>query len=66
MERKIGTKFKFEGISLTVAESESDYCNGCFFYESNITCVDKSVIAFIGDCAISQRNDHKCVVFIED
>lgn len=57
MERKLGEKFDYEGITLEVVEDAYNICDGCFF--DNNDCMSVSEIR--GDCC--RRRDNKHVLF---
>lgn len=62
MERKIGEVFECDNIKLRVEEYTQN-CEGCYFYENNITCSHYS--GDLGKCDLSGRTDRKNVIFIE-
>ena len=64
MERKVGSKFEFEGKFLKVIEANSADCNGCFMYEHDLQC-NSSIYNFVGDCIGTNRSDKKDVIFVE-
>lgn len=61
MERKIRETFEYEGKRLIVKESKSG-CDYCFF-NGQRNCKCRKEIS--GYCGISNRSDHKSVIFVE-
>ena len=60
MERPIGDKFDFGGVTLEVVESEQ--CKGCYFFKSTVYC-DGYKNEAVGDCGHDGRSDRKSVKF---
>ena len=65
MERKVGSKFKFEDTVLKVIEMKEADCNSCFMYEHNLPCYKSSICSLVGDCIWYSRSDKKNVIFEE-
>ena len=62
MERPIGDKFDFGGVTLEVVESDS--CNECIFFGCGVYC-DVYNHNIVGYCGPFVRNDEKSVIFKE-
>ena len=62
MERKIGERFDYEGVTLKVVKAKDGSCYGCYFYVNEITC-SCSVKDAIGPCAEYKRSDMQSVIF---
>ena len=62
MERPIGDKFDFGGITLEVVESNS--CKGCIFFGGGVYC-DEYNHNIVGNCGPFVRSDEKSVIFKE-
>ena len=60
MERPIGDKFDFVGVTLEVVESSA--CKGCYFFKSTVYC-DGYKNEAVGDCGTDGRSDRKSVKF---
>ena len=62
MERPIGDKFDFNGVTLEVVQNSA--CFECYFCKERIYCGDlKSTI--LGSCGAFNRSDKKTVIFNE-
>ena len=62
MERKIGERFDFGGVTLEVVDWK-EHCKGCYFYGGYINCQNREVRNTIGYCSPFSRNDGKNVIF---
>ncbi len=64
MERRIGEQFKYEGVTLEVAEApKGNPCGDCYFLLKENKCfesVDKT-----GKCSETYRDDKKIIYFKE-
>ena len=65
MERPVGEKFEFKGVTLEVVKVENFSCKGCYFYNTNINCKPQTAREHIGHCTESYREDKKIVIFKE-
>lgn len=63
MERKIGERFKYNGVTLECIEHSEGTCNGCYFWSNNFWMMN-SFCKNIG-CCPSARSDSKFVIFKE-
>ena len=63
MERPIGEKFDYEGVTLEVVNHQD--CLGCYFYEHYIRCNNTTIREAIGACEDFKRNDLKNIIFKE-
>ena len=63
MERPIGDKFDYEGVTLEVVNHQD--CLGCYFYEHYIRCNNTIIREAIGACEAFKRNDNKNIIFKE-
>ena len=61
MERQIGEKFAFGGVTLEVVECEED-CKGCYFFKGCCICEEHD-IEVTGECVYDCRSDGKFVKF---
>ena len=62
MERQIGERFDFGGVTLEVGEGEKNSCDGCYLCGTKI-CGYDIIINYLGCCAYSERKDKKDVIF---
>ena len=62
MERKIGERFDFGGVTLEVVESGS--CKECYFFKGGIRCEGYNG-EINGSCGPFNRCDGKSVIFKE-
>ena len=60
MERQIGERFDFVGVTLEVVESGA--CKGCLFFKGFLHCEEHD-IEVTGDCGPVNRSDGKSVKF---
>ena len=60
MERQIGERFDFGGVTLEVVESGA--CKGCLFFKGFLHCEDHDM-EVTGDCGPVNRSDGKSVKF---
>ena len=65
MERPIGDKFEYKGVTLEVIENKSICCPGCYFYDKLIPCYFQRIKNIIGFCQSYKRIDHKDIIFKE-
>ena len=63
MERKIGERFIYDGVTLEVDMLKNGLCKGCYFYGGYIKCQNREVRNTIGTCSPFSRNDVKNVIF---
>lgn len=66
MERKIGEKFSFLGITLLVEEASDGHCEHCYIFDHALPCCNKAVVGITGQCSSVSRKDGKNVVFMEN
>lgn len=59
MERRIGEQFKYEGVTLEVAEMGNHNCEECFFFEEPHAFCNKMM------CSMFERADYTDVYFKE-
>ena len=59
MERTIGEKFDYNGVTLKVVKRHQ-CCIGCYFDEEFISCCNEDII---GSCQSSKRTDKKNIIF---
>lgn len=61
MERKIGERFEYQGVTLEVCPEHSkiNCCDGCYFSDK----VCHRILSKTGKC--DQRDDNKSVIFKE-
>lgn len=64
MERPIGDKFDFGGVTLEVVEEGEFACEGCYFRHPQF-CYYCDIMAIIGPCSDIERDDEKDVIFKE-
>ena len=62
MERKIGSKFEYEGVTLEVLEGKRDSCEGCYFGNHRY-CRFEDLIYTTGLCSALWRKDKKDIIF---
>ena len=62
MERQIGERFDFGGVTLEVVESGA--CKGCLFFKGFLHC-DGHDMEVTGDCGPVNRSDNKSVKFLK-
>lgn len=62
MERKVGERFKYEGITLMVVDDEGKDCDRCAFWADN--CIDVDILDLRGVCCKSEREDEKSISFL--
>ena len=60
MERQIGERFDYDGVTLEVVESGA--CKGCLFFKGFLHCEEHD-IEVTGDCGPVNRSDGKSVKF---
>ena len=60
MERQIGERFDFGGVTLEVVESGA--CKECLFFKGFLHCEEHD-IEVTGDCGPINRSDNKSVKF---
>ena len=60
MERQIGERFDYDGVTLEVVESGA--CKGCHFFSGFLHCEEHD-IGVTGDCGPVGRSDGKSVKF---
>ena len=60
MERQIGERFDFGGVTLEVVESGA--CKGCHFFKDCINCEEHDM-EVTGYCGTVNRSDGKSVKF---
>ena len=60
MERQIGERFDYKGVTLEVVESGA--CKGCHFFNGFLHCEEHD-IEVTGDCGPINRSDGKSVKF---
>lgn len=58
IERKIGERFNYNGVTLEVVEQSEDTCDGCYFYRKT-DCPDACL------CSCLFRSDFNSVIFKE-
>ena len=64
MERKIGERFKYNGVMLEVAESPNgNPCGDCFFLLKENECFESANKT--GKCSETYRDDKKIIFFKE-
>ena len=61
MERQLGEKFDYNGVTLKVVKDKGSGCEGCYFCENSSPC--DSVRAVIGPCGLYTRSDGQGVIF---
>ena len=62
MERKIGEKFDYYGVTLKVVKNKGIVCEGCYFYLDHSSC-SYEVRNAIGPCGECTRSDGHGVIF---
>ena len=62
MERQLGEKFDYQGVTLKVLKDNNCCCDRCYFGANNISCSD-SVRDTIGPCGEYTRSDGQAVIF---
>ena len=62
MERKIGERFIYDGVTLEVAMLKNGLCKGCYFFKGCCICEEHD-IEVTGECVYDSRIDGKCVKF---
>ena len=60
MERQIGERFDYGGVTLELVESGA--CKGCLFFKGFLHCEEHD-IDVTGDCGPVNRSDGKSVKF---
>ena len=60
MERQIGERFDYGGVTLEVVESGA--CKGCLFFKGFLHCEEHDMDV-TGDCGPVNRSDGKSVKF---
>ena len=60
MERQIGERFDYDGVTLEVVESGA--CKGCLFFKGFLHCEEHDM-EVTGDCGPVNRSDGKSVKF---
>ena len=60
MERQIGERFDYKGVTLEVVESGA--CKGCLFFKGFLHCEEHDMDV-TGDCGPVNRSDGKSVRF---
>ena len=63
MERPVGEKFVYNGVTLEVVEHQD--CLGCYFHKNYIRCNNTTIREAIGACEDFKRNDLKNIIFKE-
>lgn len=64
MERRIGEQFKYEGVTLEVAESPNGKpCGDCYFLLNENKCFESG--SKTGKCSETYREDERSVYFKE-
>ena len=63
INRKIGERFDYDGVTLEVVEVKNSFCTGCYFYNKKIECEERVVRNTIGCCGEYSRGDGKIVIF---
>lgn len=61
MERQIGERFDFGGVTLEVVDWK-EHCKGCYFFKGCCICEEHD-IEVTGECVYDNRIDGKCVKF---
>ena len=61
MERKIGERFDFGGVTLEVVDWK-EHCKGCYFFKGGGV-GEGHDIEVTGDCVYDNGSDGKCVKF---
>ena len=61
MERQLGEKFDYNGVTLKVVKDKGSGCEGCYFCENSSPC--DSFRAVIGPCGLYTRSDGQGVIF---
>ena len=62
MERQLGEKFDYQGVTLKVVKDKGSGCEGCYFGANQSSCID-SVRDAIGPCGEYTRSDGCAVIF---
>ena len=62
MERQLGEKFDYQGITLKVAKDKGRGCEGCYFGVNTSSC-SYEVRDVIGPCGEYTRSDGLAVIF---
>ena len=62
MERQLGEKFDYQGVTLKVVTDKCRGCDGCYFDAKQRSCSD-SVRDAIGPCGEYIRSDGQAVIF---
>ena len=62
MERQLGEKFDYHGVTLKVLKDKGRGCDGCYFDANQSSCSD-SVRDAIGPCGEYTRSDGLAVIF---
>ena len=62
MERQIGERFDYKGVTLEVSEKEDSSCTGCFF-AGLLLCRISDIMHNTGYCGSANRKDEKMVFF---
>ena len=60
MERQIGERFDYDGVTLEVVDSGT--CKGCHLFKGFLYCEEHDV-EVTGDCWPINRSDGKSVIF---
>ena len=64
MERKIGERFEYDGITLEVAEAPNDNpCGDCYFLLKENECFES--VSKTGNCSETYREDKRIIYFKE-
>lgn len=61
--RPIGERFDAGGVTLTVVETNTSFCDGCHWQNSGKACDLIGFVAVGGACSSEARNDRKNVIF---
>ena len=62
MERQLGEKFDYQGVTLKVVKDKGSDCDRCYFGANNISC-SYGVRDIIGPCGEYTRSDGQAVIF---
>lgn len=62
MERQLGEKFDYQGVTLKVVKDNGSGCEGCYFCANNSSC-SYEVRDVIGPCGEYTRSDGYAVIF---
>ena len=62
MERQLGEKFDYHGVTLKVVKDKGRGCEGCYFGANTSSC-SYEVRDVIGPCGEYTRNDGLAVIF---